>query len=259
MTGEDIFISLASYHEPGLVVLSVVVAIASSYVALDLAGRIAASRGSDRALWLAGGAFSLGLGVWAMHFIGMLAFRLPVPVAYEPFTVVASLLAAVLGAAVALQVAAGERVGAASLLGGAVVMGSGIGAMHYGGMMAMRLPARILYDPFVFGLSVAIAVTVSAVAMWLAFALRGQSGGIGTLQRTVAALVMGASIAGLHYTAMAAAHFVPTGTAHAAGETQGTPVGLALGVGLSTAVVLGIAVAASLTAKRPARAPQAAR
>src|SRR3984885_7642008 len=94
--------ALASSYDHRLVVLSVLIAILASYAALDLAGRVTFSRGTTRLLWLSGGAFAMGTGIWSMHYIGMLALRLPVPVEYDWPTVLLSLLAAILASAVAL-------------------------------------------------------------------------------------------------------------------------------------------------------------
>ena len=96
---------LGSYNH-GLVVLSVVIAIVAAYAALDLAGRVTSAGGRGRFFWLSGGAIAMGTGIWSMHYIGMLAFRLPIPVLYDWPTVVLSLLAAVSGIDVALYEAA---------------------------------------------------------------------------------------------------------------------------------------------------------
>src|ERR1700682_5089974 len=122
-----------------LVTLSVVMAICAAYAALDLAGRTTASRGRVRLVWLSGGATAMGLGIWAMHYIGMLAFHLPVPVLYDVPMVILSLLAAIAASAVALFVVSRNKLTVLSLVAGSTVMGSGIAAMHYIGMAAMRL------------------------------------------------------------------------------------------------------------------------
>jgi NO-binding membrane sensor protein with MHYT domain len=98
-------------YDHRLVVLSVVIAVMASYVALDLAGRVTSARGLARYLWLNGGAMAMGIGIWSMHYVGMLAFRLPVPVRYDWPTVLLSLLAAIFASAVALFVVSRERMG----------------------------------------------------------------------------------------------------------------------------------------------------
>ena len=140
-----------------------------------LAGRTTSSRGSSRILWLIGGAFAMGQGIWAMHYIGMLAFRLPVAVSYNVPIVLLSLLAANrFSSAVALLVVSRKRLSRAYLTAGSFAMGGGIAAMHYIGMLAMRLAAKPIYNLRLVALSVITAILVSDVALRLAFRLRDQ-------------------------------------------------------------------------------------
>ncbi|HWA12670.1 MAG TPA: MHYT domain-containing protein [Burkholderiales bacterium] len=228
-----------SYH-PGLVALSVAVAIIASYTALDLAGRVGATESGrrKRLAWLVAGAFSMGIGVWSMHFIGMLALRLPTPVAYDiPFTV-ASLLVAIAASAVALAILRGSTLGAGSLTAGATLMGAGIAAMHYTGMMALRMSPPVRYDPPLFMASVLIAIVASLAALWLAFQLRRRHFRLALLARVGSAAVMGAAIAGMHYTGMAAARFAP-GSICLAATDGGIDAGrLAIVIGVFTTIVL---------------------
>src|SRR5580698_1487475 len=120
-----------------LVVFSVLIAVLAAYAALDLGGRVTSARGGIRAAWLCGGALAMGTGIWSMHYIGMLAFRLPVPVEYDWPTVLMSLLAAVLAAAVALFVVSRETMTVRQAALGSIFMGLGIASMHYIGMEAM--------------------------------------------------------------------------------------------------------------------------
>jgi len=197
---------LVGHYDWSLVALSVAIAIGASYAALDLAGRVSTARGRARTLWLTGGAASMGLGIWAMHYIGMLAFRLPIPIAYDLPLVAVSLLAAFAASAVALYVVGRRRLTPAYLTGGSLAMGSGIVAMHYIGMRAMSLAAHRTYSPGIVALSVAIAVVVSGVALYLAFNLR-DSAKNSAWGRPSAALVMGFAVASMHYTGMAAVCF----------------------------------------------------
>jgi len=162
-------------YDIGLVAVSVVIAILASGAALDLANRVTAATGRARTLWLAGGAVAMGSGIWSMHYVGMLAFRLPVPVLYDVPTVLASWLAAVLASAVALLFVSGQTLGPVRVLVGSVIMGAGIATMHYTGMAAMRMPATLTYNPVVFTLSVVFAIVVSLVALVLAFHLRSDA------------------------------------------------------------------------------------
>jgi diguanylate cyclase (GGDEF)-like protein/PAS domain S-box-containing protein len=187
-------------------------AMVASYAALDLAGRVTAAHHRSRFLWLAGGAISLGLGIWAMHYVGMLAFSLPVPVLYHYPTVILSLLAAVAASAVALFTVSRERMDAFSATAGSLVMGAGIAAMHYIGMAAMRLPATMEYRPSVVILSVVLAIVISLVALILSFQVR-QEKKEGTPRKLISAFVMGSAIPLMHYTGMWAATFRESGTA----------------------------------------------
>jgi len=160
---------LTGTYEPWLVALSVLIAIAASYAALDLAGRVTAARGPARVAWLAGGSFAMGTGIWSMHYIGMLAYTLPVEVRYNWPLVLASLAAAVLASLVALFVVSRRSMGVYTVLAGGVLMGGGIAAMHYIGMAAMRLPAICGYSSTLVIVSVLLAIAISMVALWLAF------------------------------------------------------------------------------------------
>ena len=192
-----------------LVTLSVAMAVYAAYAALDLAGRTTASRGRARLFWLAGGAAAMGLGIWSMHYIGMLAFLLPVPVFYDWPTVVVSLFAAIFASGVALFVVSRHRMEWGHALVGSAIMGSGIATMHYIGMAAMRLPAMHHYDSPLVILSVVVAIVMSFVALWLSFQLR-EHAKTSWPQKCASALVMGAGVAAMHYTGMAAATFIPS-------------------------------------------------
>ena len=133
-----------------LVVLSVLVATLASYTALDLTSRITASKGRAAKLWLLGGAFSMGTGIWSMHFIGMLAFKLPVPMGYDVPVTLLSMLIAIVVSGFALYTVTRSRLTARNLLTGGVLMGIGIASMHYTGMAAMETSPPIKYDPALF-------------------------------------------------------------------------------------------------------------
>jgi len=242
--------TLAGHYQLGFVALSVLIAILAAGAALDLAGRVTATRGRARAAWLAGGAFAMGLGIWSMHYTGMLAFRLPVGVAYHVPTVLLSLLAAVLASGVALSFSSRQRLGVWRIAIGSVVMGSGIAGMHYIGMAAMRLPATVQWSRFWVGLSVVIAVVVSAVALWLAFRFGHAASPAWTRQKVAAALVMGAAIWTMHYTGMAAAHFsASAGAPDLALEIDVTSLGDAAIVAATFTVLL-LAIVTSLVDRR---------
>jgi len=198
---------LGTYND-WLVLLSVAVAILASYTALDLASRITASSSSASAAgaWLAGGAFAMGMGIWSMHFIGMLAFSLPIPMAYDVGITIASMLVAIVVSGFALFTVTRAGLSARRLAAGGVLMGIGISTMHYTGMAAMEVQPGIRYDYTLFAASIAIAVAASTAALWISFTLR--SGARRQIYaRLGSAVIMGLAIVGMHYTGMAAANF----------------------------------------------------
>ncbi|MGH9615418.1 MAG: putative bifunctional diguanylate cyclase/phosphodiesterase, partial [Acidobacteriaceae bacterium] len=235
---------LIGHYNSLLVVFSVVVAMLASYTALDMAARISASQGRSARWWLAGGAFAMGTGIWSMHFIAMLAFSLPVPMGYDPFITFLSLVAAIASSAFALWLVCQKELTWRRLVFGALLMGSGVSAMHYTGMAAMRMTPAIQYIPFLFALSILIAIAASGAALWIAFHLRGNSSRV-KLFRAGAAVVMGVAIAGMHYTAMAAAEF-PRGSICRASYTGVTAGWLALLIVIATFAVLSIALTISV-------------
>src|ERR1700736_3015664 len=148
-------VNLIGSYNYTLGALSVLIAIFASYAALDLAGRVTAARGWTRAVWLLGGASAMGTGIWSMHYIGMLAFILPIPVAYHWPTVLLSLFAAILASVVALGVVSRQKMGAFRALAGSVLMGAGISSVNYIGMASMRLPAAFQFNSSLLVVSVA--------------------------------------------------------------------------------------------------------
>jgi PAS domain S-box-containing protein len=223
-------VNLIGSYNHGLVVLSVLIAIFASYTALDLASRVTAAGGWARAAWLLGGAGAMGTGIWSMHYIGMLAFILPIPVAYHWPTVLLSLLAAILASVVALGLVSRQKMGWFRALAGSVLMGAGIAGMHYIGMAGMRLPAMCHFNSFLVVLSVVFAVLFSLAALWITFHFRDEKTGIGW-KKLAGAVVMGAAIPVMHYTGMAAATFT----------ASGAPVDLSNAVSISTLGTAGIA------------------
>jgi PAS domain S-box-containing protein len=190
------------------VVRSIFIAIAASYAALDLAGRVAAANGRIRVAWLSGGAIAMGIGIWELHFKGMLAFRLPVPVKYDWPTVVAALLVAILASAVALYVSSRQKMGLVDAFAGSAFMSMGIVGLHYLCMAAMRLPAVPEYSPFLVLCSSLLAIVFCLIALLMAFDLRGETRW-SVPRRVGSAIIMGAAVSGMHYTAMAAVTFIP--------------------------------------------------
>lgn len=198
----------ASYN-PFLVVLSALISVLASYTALELASRVTASRGFTRRLWLMGGAIAMGTGIWSMHFVAMLAFSMPIFISYHFGIVLVSLIAAILASAQALYIIGRPTPDLRALLGGSSSMGFGIATMHYTGMAAMQMPATVRYKPSLFLLSVAVAITVSLIALKLSIGFReGAWVGRKWLKLTTAC-IMGGAVLSMHYTGMAAAIFQP--------------------------------------------------
>ncbi|WP_053096127.1 putative bifunctional diguanylate cyclase/phosphodiesterase [Frateuria defendens] len=198
---------MATHYDLGVVALSLLVAAYASYVALDLARRVRGHDAYSSALWTIGGALVLGSGIWSMHFVGMMAMRLPIETGYDPLRTLFSWAAAVTVSMLALRVAACDVLRPLTLLGGALAMGAGISAMHYTGMAALELAPPIVWRPGLVALSVLIACAASASALVIFFAMRRLHGLRARAAQVAAALVMGAAISGMHYTGMAAADF----------------------------------------------------
>ncbi|TFW23719.1 PAS domain S-box protein, partial [Massilia arenosa] len=197
-------------YDPVLVVLSLLIAIFASWMGLQMAG-LANDRRVPRAIVLLSGSLALGSGVWAMHFIGMLAFNLCTRVEYDPLITLGSGLPSVAASFVALNLIGRDQLSRWQLLAGGVLVGAGIGAMHYTGMAAMRMSLVLHYDPYVFGLSIVVAVVLATLALWVRYGLRGFAARLGQGRiLLLAAIVMGCAIAGMHYTGMAAARFAGT-------------------------------------------------
>jgi diguanylate cyclase (GGDEF)-like protein/PAS domain S-box-containing protein len=220
-------------HDPFLVVLSVLAAILAAFAALSLAGRLVSADREARRWWLGASAAALGGGIWSMHFLGMLALEMPVHAAYDVRLTVLSLVISVAvtwaGLFTVSRFGAGWRTIAAS----GVLVGLGVAAMHYVGMAGMDMPGvTVNYDPLLVLLSIAIAIVAATAALRCAFR-RGS-----TASYLLASVLMGAAIAGMHYTAVAAASFTlghhPTVVSHTHIERDG----LAFGVVAATSALL---------------------
>ena len=234
---------IAGSYNYYLVSLSILIAIFASFAALDLAARTTAASGRFRLAWLVGGATAMGIGIWSMHFIGMLAFSLPIPVLYDWPTVLLSLIAAIFASAVALFIVSRRKMGWPQALLGSLIMGGGIAAMHYIGMAAMRLAAMCSYNPWLLTLSVVVAIVISLIALWITFRLREENQA-SFVWKSAAAIVMGSAIASMHYTGMAAARFMPSSILPVTTNAVGIS---ALGIAAVSAVTLLVLAVAVLT------------
>ncbi len=240
---------LAGAYDYRLVSLSVLLAMLASYAALDLAGRLTTARGRSRVVWFASGASTMGAGIWAMHYIGMLALKVPVEVLYDWPTVLLSLLAAIFASGVALFVVSRPSMTLLRTCIGSLFMGGAIAGMHYIGMEAMRLPAMCHYSVPLVVLSIILAVAISLAALWLTFQLRGETASYGW-RKMGGAVLMGASIPTMHYTGMAAVSFIPMATA---GDLAHAVKVSALGtvvISSFTVIVLGLTILTSLMERK---------
>ncbi|MFN2096564.1 putative bifunctional diguanylate cyclase/phosphodiesterase [Pantoea agglomerans] len=198
---------LATSYDSFIVIVSVLVAMLASFTALDMAGRVVHSTGKVALVWLFGGGFSMGIGIWAMHFIGMLSMNMEMVMSYNAGLTAFSAAIAVCASIFALWLVCNGDLPLPRLAGGALILGSGVVAMHYTGMAALMFSPGIVWKWGWVALSVAIALAASGTALWLAFNLReGQTSRV-TLLRIGASVVMGCAIAGMHYTGMMAAEF----------------------------------------------------
>lgn len=211
---------ISGHHDWSLVALSCAVAGFAAYVAIDIAQRVFESR-EGQWKWLGLGALALGGGIWSMHFIGMEAFAMPIPMGYSLGKAGLSLAAAIAVALLALWVASRDGLGPGAVAVGAVLMGLGICVVHYTGMAAMEMTPAIQYRPGLFAASVLIAVAASGIALWILFDLRRISRERRGPARLLAAAVMALAIAGMHYTGMAAARFPIGSVGGAAGRLGG--------------------------------------
>jgi PAS domain S-box-containing protein len=245
------------HYDPWLATLSVMIAIVAAYTAVDLSSRLTLYHGRAVKYWLAGGACSMGIGIWSMHFVGMLAFHLPIPLAYDiPLTLV-SILPGVAASGLALFVVWRGRLNTATLLLGGTLMGAGIAAMHYTGMAAMRMQPPIRYDPWLFSLSIALSIVISVAALGLMFRLRSlDSLNQVLVQKLGSAVLMGLAIPAMHYTGMVAAIFEPGAISLAVPTGVG---GVSLAVMVATATFMVLALTLTITVYDARLADQNAR
>lgn len=189
-----------------LVGLSYIIAVFGSYTSLQLAIHIPKAQGAALWGWLGSAALALGGGaIWSMHFIGMLAYDIPISVHYDLLLTISSLILAVCAAGLGLFLVGRGESSIIKLILAGIAGGISVAGMHYLGMMAMTMPADINYDPTLVIVSVVIAITAATVALWLAFNLRGK------IQRFGSAFVMGIAVCGMHYTGMSGVTMTPNG------------------------------------------------
>lgn len=244
--------AITGQYDLALVGLSYLIAVFASYVALTLVGRLRVEQNSHtKWYWLAGGAFAMGAGIWSMHFIGMLAFKMPMPMQYAMDWTALSLLMAILASALALFILQKKNYSIWQLASGGVIIGLAICTMHYFGMEAMKIHMSIHYIPWLFFLSIAVGITASEAALYLALQSNDGSRKRQFYLKIISALIMGIAICGMHYTGMAAAVFT-TSSSHSmplGNEVLG-PGYLAYFIAGITMLIISIALTASISYKK---------
>ncbi|HTD03549.1 bifunctional diguanylate cyclase/phosphodiesterase [Undibacterium sp.] len=239
----------AGSYDPVLVSLSIIVAIFASYAALLVSQHVTAA--ATRMLkysWLTVGGLCLGLGIWAMHFVGMLSFNLPCSSSYDYSITLLSTIPGILASMLALSIISRRQLSSMRLATGGLLLGAGIGAMHYSGMAAMRLDGLIRYDLKLFLLSIVVAVVLATLALWMKFRLSSLRSSWRARAPVIGAIVMGLAVAGMHYTAMAAAYFIRDGDT-AIVDSQISSTFLASSVLLATGVITVVTIVATYVGK----------
>ncbi len=235
---------MTSTYDVRLVVLSLVIAVIGSYTALDLAGQVSVAQGRTRQLWLTGGAIALGDTIWAMHFIAMLAYQLPIPITYDFSIVFVSMVVAIAGSGAGLFAVTQQPLSRLMLLAAGVVLGLGIIGMHFTAMASMQLGAVPLYNWKLVVISGVCAVSLSLNTLWLAFHPSAKTSVPAESVRKIgSAIIAGAAIYGMHYIAMAAVSFQPAFKVPASPTMDNSL--LAFAIGVATLIILMLALLAS--------------
>ncbi|MDF2721020.1 MAG: diguanylate cyclase/phosphodiesterase with sensor [Paenibacillus sp.] len=238
-------------HNMYLVLVSFLIALMACYCAIDFARRVTLSKGWEQKIWLLGGSVALGIGIWAFHFVAMLAYRLPFQVEYDLRIVWLSILVAIAGSLCALAVAGLTVMRWHQMIGGGLLMGLAISGMHVIGMAAMK-GVSLEYDPFWFAVSIAIAAAASIIALLLAFHFRDESPASHSgLRKLISSSAMALTIAAMHYTGMVAVRILPlTPIDEAYMSLDRLPISVAASVAIGTVTVLAMALAESFQADR---------
>ena len=234
-----------------LVLLSVLAAMVGSFTALEHAQRMRANSGRSAWIWMIAGGITLGLAIWSMHFIGMLAFHLPIPLGYDLPLTLLSVLPAIAAALLGFYVLREPDISTVRIIVSGLLMGAGISIMHYTGMAALKMSPPISYDPLIFVLSVAIAVIASWGALLMMY--QGERVKLPPLLRfMLGGIIMGLAISGMHYTAMLGTN-IAAGSMCLVGATEIAPAMLALLVSLTSLFWFGGGILAALFDQRMAR------
>ncbi|UGB29978.1 bifunctional diguanylate cyclase/phosphodiesterase [Metabacillus sp. B2-18] len=196
---------LEGEYSPLIILLSIVIACLAAYTALSMNERIQQNSFFNRNVWLTLASIAMGLGIWSMHFIGMSALKLPIPMEYDLVQTIISVFPAGVASYLAFYIANKKNKSQWSYVISGIVMGLGISSMHYVGMSAMKMEAQYIYRPWIFTASIGVAIVVSYVALYI----------FATMQRLIknqfvkiiTSIIMGLAVASMHYTGMAAVIF----------------------------------------------------
>ncbi|MEO8643308.1 bifunctional diguanylate cyclase/phosphodiesterase [Pseudomonas sp.] len=238
-------------HNPFLVLLAYLVACVGSFATLDMAERVGhAQNPASQRLWRWVGAGCLAGGIWAMHFIGMLAFQAPIDIQYELPITLLSLLIALLASWLAMHALSHHRLSFWQYLQASICIGLGIATMHYVGMTAMRSSAMAYYQPALFALSIVIAIGASLAALLISSHLRDGTGLFHQLLKYSASLVLGAGIVSMHFTGMAAFNLVLPANSLQPLPGENNHLQLGLTVAVMTLLIIGSSISAALADKK---------
>lgn len=244
-------ITLTATYDVRLVILSIVIAIFGSYIALDLAGQVSAAKGWVRQLWLIGGTIALGISIWAMHFIAMLGYQLPIPTVYDFTIVFVSMAIAIAGSGGGLfAITHQQPLGGLPLITGAMSLGLGIVGLHLTAMASMQVAAISVYEPKLMALSIAMAIAFSGGALWLAFHPSSENLIRESGRKIGSVILMAAAIVGMHYLAMAAVSFQKAERAIALLSPASNYAQLGITVSIATLIILILTLVASFFSQR---------
>jgi len=254
---QDLSIAFQVSYSWMLVIVSYLAACMAAYTAWGMSDQFSIHRSKPVGyLWLSGGAFAMGCGIWAMHFIGMLAYQLPIPVIYNITGTLMSVVPAILSSGVAIYVFSHKQLGLRRLGIGGVIFGVGIGTMHYSGMAAMRVDALMLYDKKIFIFSILIAVVLSYFALWLKFLTQRYAGTIAFRPVKVTSIaMMGMAVAAMHYIGMTSVYFFPR-EGKSADIVGLDPLALSTLVIVTTSLIMGLGIVTSIFQQRLSSAHQ---
>lgn len=242
--------SLLTYgsYDPRLVVISVLIAIFAAFMGFEVATQATESKAGRRQVLFTAGSIALGGGVWSMHFVGMLAFDLCTPVEYGWQLTILSVLPSIAASLVALNLIIQKTITLKQIFLGGVLVGAGIGTMHYVGMASMQMATLLRYDLVMFLVSILVAVVLAMLSLWVRFGIAriGKTRLSPRKANLLAAIVMGAAISGMHYTGMAAARFVLPPGLELSAQPEGISLFLAAGVTAFTILIISLVLGTSL-------------